>query len=110
MKQNLGRLVVLFGLCCLAAACGPRPPSEAEIKQAYAARTRPVQRSDGTVLPVFKGQISAARSADCDYGYNGYFTCPVTISDREPNGQRDSHRKALVMIEWADGWQIREVQ
>ena len=106
---SFDRLVALLSLCGLVAACGPRPPSEADITRAYAARTKPVKRSDGTLLPVFNGQISAVRSGDCEYGYNGYFTCPVTISDREPNGQRDTHRKALVMIEWADGWQIREV-
>lgn len=107
---SMFRLPLGFCLLIAVGACGPRPPSETDIKQAYAARAKPVERTDGTVLPVFKGAVSAARSGDCQYGYNGYFTCPVIISDREPDGKRDTHRKALVMIEWTEGWQVRDVQ
>lgn len=61
-------------------------------------------------MPVYRGKVVEADSGDCQYGYNRYFTCPVVIADREPNGTQDTHRKALVMIEWADGWQVREVK
>lgn len=110
LMQGGIRSAVALGLLGLVSACGPRAPSNVDIVNAYAARTKPVERADGTQLAVFKGHVTAANSGECEYGYNGYFICPVTISDQEPNGRRDTHRKALVMIEWADGWQVRQVQ
>ncbi len=89
--------------------CGPRPPSADEIKRAYATRTTPLNRVDGTPLPVFKGEVMEASPGECKYEYNGYFTCRVVISDQEADGVFDKHRIALLMIEWADGWQIRQI-
>lgn len=106
-RRHAAEALVALGVAGCGA--GSQPPTDAEIRAAYAARVElGTPGADGRAAPLSPtvGRLVRLDPADCESDGDGHFNCPAVV--RVEDGRHEA--QMLVLGRAAGGWTVETVE